>query len=275
MTFHLLHKDFLRFLHSLDHEEAWKSYRKYYFDPHRKFLLNYWRTFRWMDMDQLKERVYRIKRGDYSTLEDLLATTDLRSLGEEALVRCMGLLPAPQEPDVYFMVGFFSADGFVIEFRGKPVIGFGLERFKSFRPLPIIFAHEYCHYLRSLSHKDLFKADGRPERKTLGEVLLAEGLSGVFSQLVFPKRHLSEHLFLPPERLYWCQKSEVRLRELIKSELQSPRLVPALFGPDHHKVGIPPRAGYYLGYRLTKDRLFKYGRESLNNLIHTDSIEDL
>lgn len=275
MAFYPLYEDFLKFLRALGQGDAWESYRKYYFEPHREFLLGYWRTFPWMDLSQLRDRVRRIRRGDYSLLEELLASTDLEQLGREVLDRCMEVLPAPREPDVYFMVGFFSPEGFVMEFKGKPVIGFGLERFKSFRLLPIIFAHEYCHYLRRLLNRGLSKDETEGKDETLGEVLLAEGLSAIFSRLAFPEQDLNEHLFLSRARLNWCQQNEERLRELVEAELESSSLVTALFSSGCHQLGLPPRTGYYLGYRFVEDYLLKRSREDLKSIIQARSIVEL
>ena len=54
--------DFFRFLDALEYEPPWEAYWKHYYDPHQAFLNSYWRTFRWMDLGQVRSRVEQAKR---------------------------------------------------------------------------------------------------------------------------------------------------------------------------------------------------------------------
>ncbi len=263
-----VYEDFLKFLEELDKGGApWELYEQYYFRPHSDFLLCYWRNFTWMNLDQIEARVERIRRNDYSTLESLLHRESPEEIVGRALRRCENIFPAPEEPTIYLIVGFFSSEGFVIQSGGKPVIGIGLERFRDFRPLGLIFAHEYCHYLRSLSSQ----GPAPEEERTLGYVLLSEGLSSLFSQLVFPERPLYEHLLISRATLNWCLANEDYVRSLLSLELDSPRLIPVLFKTGSHELGIPPRVGTYFGYSLLKEYQERTGA-AISQLLELDRL---
>lgn len=270
--FHFIYKDFLKFLDALENESAWEAYEKYYYYPHQEFLDSYWRTFDWMDREQIRARVRKVKRGDYSTLISLLDGTDLEGMAGEILSKCMAVLKAPEEPHVYFMVGFFSADGFVLEHNGRPVIGFGLERYKSWRLLPILFAHEYAHFLRHLLRSDEpYMCD---ENRSVSRSLLSEGISMVFSQRVFPEYSLSEHLFLSNERLRWCQENEGYLRDLFGQALNG-KIGGTLLRNGDAKNGIPPRVGNYSGYSIVKRFMEKHGESGIRSLVRVRDFDEL
>jgi len=270
--FHSIYKDFLRFLDALETEEVWEAYEKYYYHPHRAFLESYWTTFRWMDVRQIRDRVRRVRRGDYSTLLALLTEADLESMAEEALALCMRTFRAPQMPDIYFMVGFFSADGFVLELKERPVIGFGLERFRSWRPLPVLFAHEYGHYLRHLWRSDEpYLFDGGT---VLPRLLLTEGLCTAFSEWVFPHYPLNEHLFYTEERLRWCDRNEQYLLDVLDAALRGEREC-TIFWSGDAALGLPPRVGAYLGYRFVKEYMAKHGDGAISALLELRDVTDM
>lgn len=238
-----------------------------YLNPHRDFLFSYWEHFTLLDLERIRDRVERIRRRDYANLESLLRAESPEEIVEDALHRCENVFRAPKEPPVYLIVGFFSSEGFVVRFKGNPVIGIGLERFRDFRPLGLIFAHEYCHYLRHLLGKD----PEPPERRTLGAMLFSEGLSSLFSEQVFPERPLNEHLCISRARLNWCLENEEFLKEVVKKEFRSQRLIPALFKLGSEKLGVPPRVGGYLGYRLLKTYEKRTGA-TISRLLNLDDL---
>ena len=265
-----IYRDFLEFLKKLGKEgDCWELYTKCYLNPHRDFLLAYWESFPLMGLDQVRQRVERIKRSDYANLESLLLREKPEAIVEGALRRCEAVFPAPEEPDTYLIVGFFSSEGFVIQYKGKPVIGIGLERFKDFRSLGLIFAHEYCHYLRSLTGK---RKDSL-EKRNLGETLLSEGLSVLFSQLVFPERALYEHLLISRARFNWCVANDERLKSSVRSELGSRKQVSVLFNAGSEELDIPPRVGNYIGYSLLKEHQRKTG-ETISQLLELERLPD-
>ena len=245
-----LYRDFFRFLEAIETgRDPWEIYRDVYLRPHTKFFRAYWAAFLpHIDVGTLQNRVRQTRRGHYAVLEHLLAGNDLELRVAGTIERCHDRLPLMSPPDVYLMVGFFSADGFLVALEGRPAIGIGLERYRDFRLLDIILAHEYCHCAR---HATLGRSRPEADRR-LDQKLLSEGLSVHFSRQVFPRRPLYDHLLMSRQRLNWCQENEKRLLDLIRKGLGGPRLIPVLFGTGSFTDGIPPRAGMYLGYRLVE-----------------------
>jgi hypothetical protein len=262
VAIHSIYKDFIRFLDRLnENEDQWKAYQKYYLEPYKDFLLNYWQHFQGIGIEEIKERVERIKGRHYSNLKSLVAQENLEKIIENALIRCKEIIAPPYEPDIYLIVGFFSPEGFVIEFKSKPIIGIGLERFKDFNLLDIAFAHEYAHWLASCLN------DYSNPKGTLGNKLLHEGLAFVFSKLAFPNKPLYKNLFLSRATLNWCIANEEYLLAIAKSKINSTVAASDLFKLDGQELGIPPRAGNYISYKLVGQYLSNQGREKLKQLL--------
>ncbi len=260
-----LYRDFFRFLRAIQTgRDRWQIYQELYIDPHRDFFKAYWTAFfPHIDAATFKDRVRRVRPGHYAALSDLIAHSDLSRTVADTLGLCQKRLPDIPRPDVYLMVGFFSADGFVVTLRGAPVIGIGLERYRDFHLLSIILAHEFCHYARHLTLG--LNRSGCSEH--LNRILFSEGLSVCFSRQVFPERPLYDHLLMSRQRLNWCQRNEQMLLALIRERPYSDQLIPVLFGASSFFNGIPPRAGMYLGYRLVEETLTKRGPEAFPELL--------
>lgn len=265
-----LYEDFFLFLESLNtRKDTWEAYEEIYLRPHRDLFGTYWKTFfPQMDVRTLQDRVRQVRPGHYATLEHLVQKRRPEAIVQEVLPRCLALLPRFPEPDVYLMVGFFSADGFIVEVAGWPAIGIGLERFKDFRLLDIIVAHEYCHYARRLT----LGTSPDPDQETLGHKLFSEGLSVVFCQRLFPRRKLEDHLLMSRRRLNWCQKNEASLASTARRELNTSRLVSMFFQRGKPGAGVPPRTGMYLGYRLVERALLERGEEAFEELLAASDI---
>lgn len=257
-----LYKDFLKFLERLDGEDPWALYQRLYLQPHERFMTAYLAHFPHLDKAELARRVAEIKPGDYGQMRALLLAQDPETLAGEALRRCRAVLPLEPEPAVYLFVGFFSPDGFTVDLEGQPAIGIGLERFKDFKDLSLLVAHEYCHCAQRVHLKDFISREERP----LLHSVVAEGFSVLFTEVVYPQIPLHRHLFLTPERLAWCRENEQTLLELAGADLATEKLVPVLFGQGDPQAGIPPRVGYYiarqmLGHCLSHHGLEEFARE--------------
>jgi hypothetical protein len=260
-----LYRDFFRFLEAIETgQDPWPVYQDLYVRPHGDFFKAYWTTFfPHIDVGTLQDRIRRIRRGHYAILEDLIMENELDRKVAVTIGLCRKLLPEIPPPDVYLLVGFFSADGFIVWLGERPVIGIGLERYRDVRLLDIILAHEYCHYARHLAlGTERLSPSDRLDRK-----LFSEGLSIHFSRQVFPRRPLCDHLLMSRRRLNWCQKNEEKLLALTRDRLHSDQLIPVLFGTGSVVDGIPPRAGMYLGYRLVEIVLGERGGPSFEKLL--------
>lgn len=238
-----IYQDFFRFLEKItDASKTWELYDKTYYRPNQDFLETYFARFPLIDAAALKQRVEAIKPSDYSHLQSLVSSSPPERIIKDAYKKCRTICPPTKEPTVYLFIGFFSPDAFVMDLMGHPVIGFGLERFKDFRLLKILFAHEYAHLLLTKSPK------GIPEENALEWLLVSEGLATFFSSQVFPERSLSDHLLFRRDTLNWCLAHEDLIREIFTSEQYSEEELLDIYHKGSYELGIPPRAAKYLGY---------------------------
>jgi hypothetical protein len=256
-----LYKDFFKFLDKTSpRSKKWKIYTTYYYEPHREFLQNYFSHFPFINFSSLRQRVETIKISDYSQLKNLIEVCSPEEIIQEAYQRCMKILSPRENPKVYLLIGFFSPDGFILNFKGKPVICFGLERFKDFRLLRILFAHEYAHFLLNLSKGEV------PERKKLDWLLISEGIATYLSYSAFPNLKLSDHFLFSRDRLNWCQENERYLREIYCSETFSKRELMDFYHKGNAELSIPPRAGKYLGFQAVKKYLAQRRKKNISPL---------
>jgi len=267
MKLYSLYKDFFRFLEKIPFgSKRWDIYLSHYYQIHQEFLENYFSHIQSIDFLSLKQRVEAIRASDYSWLKHLVSICPPEGIINEAYKRCIRIVPAKKEPEVYLFVGFFSPDGFVINFRAKPIIGFGLERFRDFRLLRILFAHEYAHFLLNLCGVEI---DGELGLKWR---LLSEGIATYFSFLVFHKNDLSEHFLLSRERFNWCQENESYLREIYFSGKFSVQRLMEIYVKGAPELDIPPRVGKYLGFQAVKKYLARDREGSIGSLLSDKKI---
>lgn len=256
-----MYRDFFTFLDKIiPRSGKWEIYFTHYFKPHQEFLENYFSHFPLIDVTNLRERVERIKASDYSPQRHLTSVCPPETIIKESYEKCRSILSSKEEPGVYLFVGFFSPDAFVMNFRGKPVICFGLERFRDFRLLRILLAHEYAHFLLNLSSGEI------PEDKKLKWLLISEGIGIYFSSLAFPECKISDHLLLRRDRLNWCQEHEGYLRDIHRSGRFSSEELIDFYGKGNQELDIPPRAGKYLGFQAVRRYLAQSDENNINSL---------
>ncbi len=252
-----LYLDFFEFLDRWRKEDPWLVYQQCYIRRHEKFFEAYWQTFNHFDSPQIAARVRKIREEDYGQLRSLVRSQDPAVLVEEALSRCRRTLCLNPEPVVYLFVGFFSAEGTTLEVEGRPSIALGLERFKDFQDIPLLVSHEYCHCAQHTLLGSFLSSRSR----SLHSFILTEGLSVLFSEVIYPEIPLHRHLFLTPERLRWCQENRDVLLELAGADLASEKLVPVFFGPGDVNAGLPPRTGYFIARQMLGVCLAHHGAE--------------
>lgn len=257
-----LYRDFFKFLEKItSHKEKWNIYFSCYYQPHEDFFENYFSGFPLINIENIKQRVEAIKTSDYSRLKNLISVCNPEEIIKEAYEKCVKVVLSKEEPEVYLLIGFFSPDGFVMSYRGKPVICFGLERFKDFSLLRILFAHEYAHFLLNLSRGVV------PEAKQLKWLLISEGLATHFSSLVFPDYKLSDHFFFRRDRLNWCQENESFLRGVYRSGKFSSKDLMEFYDKGNPDLNIPPRAAKYLGFKAVRRYLTQSKERNISLLL--------
>ena len=202
----------------------------------------------------------KAKASDYSWLGHLISTCPPEKIILEAYKRCRRIVSSKRQPNVSLFIGFFSPDAFVMDFQGKPVICFGLERFRDFRLLRILFAHEYSHYLLNWSRGEV------PRDEELKWLLITEGIGTCFSQSAFAEQKLSDHLLFRRDKLNWCQENESLLREIYCSGKHSARELMDFYTKGNPDLDLPPRAAKYLGYLAVKKHLAQKRNTSFKSL---------
>ena len=246
---HLLYRDFLRFLDALaaDPSDPWELYQSLYLNPNREVLEAWWEQCMGRPRSVWQDRVRSIHPQDYGGLRAIVQEGDLAAIAQDAMARCQRILPMSPEPEVYFLVGFFSPEGFAFQVNRRWAIGIGMERLQSQRLVPILLAHEYGHcYRRSLGHPT-----------DLGQRLVDEGFAVEISVRAYPERPRHEHLFMRPGQLAALRQYEVRLWTAIAPivPLRSEKLAAQVIYGRGEVQKWPSRAGVYLGWRIVQEFL--------------------
>lgn len=261
MKVHSLYKDFFRFLNSIiPQSDKWALYNAHYYQLHQDFLKTYFSHFPLIDFSNLRQRVEAIRPEDYSQQRSLISVCPPEPIIKEAYERCVRIIAPKEKPAVYLFIGFFSPDGFVMDFKGMPIICFGLERFKDFNLLKILFAHEYAHFLLNLSRGEV------PEDKKFKWLLLSEGMGTYFSRHAFPEYKLSDHFLFRRDRLNWCQENEPLLREIYCAGKHSSQQLIDFYKKGNAELDLPPNTGKYLGFLAIKKYLYKHKSKDLGSL---------
>jgi len=256
-----LYRDFFTFLDKISPRSGkWEIYLTHYFKPHQEFLENYFSHFPLIDVSNLRQRVERIKPSDYSLQKHLISVCPPEKIIDESYEKCRSIVSSKEQPEIYLFFGFFSPDAFVMNFRGKPVICFGLERFRDFRLLRILFAHEYAHFLLNLSSGEI------PKDKKLKWLLISEGIGTYFSSLAFPESKISDHLLIRRDRLNWCQEHEDYLKDIYCSGRFSSEELIDFYRKGNQELDIPPRAGKYLGFQAVRKYLAQSEKKNISSL---------
>jgi hypothetical protein len=249
MAAHLLYQDFLRFLDALAAGPAdpWKVYERIYLEPHRAPLEAWWEQCIGQPREVWQARVRSLRLQDYGLLQEVVREGDLTGIAREAMARCQSVAPLSPEPAIYYLVGFFSPDGFTFQVEGRWAIGVGLERLGSLRLLPILLAHEYGHcYRRTLG-----------QAKTVGERLVDEGFAVALSARSFPERPEHDHLLMRIGQVAALREYEDQLWGAVGLLLpsQDEGLAGRIIYGRGERRQWPSRAGMYLGWRMVQEFL--------------------
>jgi len=140
----------------------------------------------------------------------------------------------------------FTFRGKVATVNGKNVLAIGLERFGSVgTQFAITAAHELFHVF----HFQSFRAAGGLYRS-----LWAEGLATYASSVLVPGHSLARYLGFPAAKLRRCRKLLRKMAGELRRNLGSVdrRLRRAYLGAEPNRRGIPPEAGYFVGYLACK-----------------------
>lgn len=252
MRAHLVYEGFLRFLDALPaaNRDPWQLYQELYLAPNRPVLEAWWEQCIGRPRAVWRERVRRVRPEDYGQLREIAEGSALIAMARDIGARCLPVAPLPQPPEAYFLVGFFSPEGFAFQVEDRWSVGVGMERLRSPHLLPVLLAHEYGHcYRRALGHP-----------RSLGEHLVDEGFAVETAARALPERPLHDHLLMKrgePAILLRYQEHLWRAIEPILP-LHSPALVSQVVYGRGETGTWPVRAGAYLGWRMVREFLYDH-----------------
>ncbi|MFW6138718.1 MAG: DUF2268 domain-containing putative Zn-dependent protease [Spirochaetota bacterium] len=232
-------------------------FKTYYFEKHKDFLSEVFFKFQGFTLRNIIERVNMIRKQDYAELENALKIYDIEEHTTEIILLCKNLLGSHDICHVFLYIGFFSPDAFVIRYSNDYVICVGLERFRNFINYDVLLSHEFGHYIQN-------KRKG-PGNEGLICKLVREGISVYFSRLAFPGKKENEYLFLKRQNYNFLNLNYQHFLDRLKNHHTR---IEDLFRTES-KV-FPPRAGYFLGYRIVQEYVKKIGPEDINQLIEVD-----
>lgn len=209
----------------------------------------------------------------------------VQGAGVAALVRhgCerAAALTAPRElPEVTCFAGLFASNASQYLIDGRPVIGIGVEVWGGaieqvpcpWEDLPLLVAHEFGHVVRYAESDCHLARIARPDfhlPRALAEVpllefLVDEGLAQAVSRAAFPEASEEQVLMCPSDQLHWSRENFGRLWQEVSGQLDHP---PGFAGFKRYfsvgSDGLPPRTGYYIGFRLVRDFLDRNPRVQL------------
>lgn len=159
---------------------------------------------------------------------------------------------APTTP-VYFTVSLFNFDGGTREVGGKPALLFGIDGIARFHApdasLKVFFDHELFHQYRD----QIAPGPDSDDQGPLWEALWEEGLATYVSQQMNPGSSVADALMSPTLEGAAQPLLPALAQELLQNFASSDRQeYAAFFFGRNRRPDLPPRCGYYVGYRVAQ-----------------------
>src|ERR1700691_88650 len=152
---------------------------------------------------------------------------------------------------IYLMISLGHMDGAGRVVGASPALVLGVEmidRIETPAQMPVFFAHELFH---RYNYRVAGFSDDPGDRQPIWRTLWAEGLATYVSAELNPERPLSDAMIVPRNLAERAAPQIERLaRALRDNDAPNPNLYAEYFEMGSAKNGIPPRAGYYVGYRV-------------------------
>jgi uncharacterized protein YjaZ len=150
--------------------------------------------------------------------------------------------------------------------NGRPALVLGVDtiaQVETESDLPLFIAHELFHrYHLQVGGFSDDPGEGQPIWRTLW----AEGLATYASARLYPDHALADAWLFPRDLELRCRPLLPKLAsDLLRNATPDPALYRAYFAAGERVGDIPPRAGYYVGYRVAELAAREY---SLSALAH-------
>jgi hypothetical protein len=168
---------------------------------------------------------------------------------------------------IYLMISLGHMDGAGRVVGASPALVLGVEmidRIETPAQMPVFFAHELFH---RYNYRVAGFSDDPGDRQPIWRTLWAEGLATYVSAELNPERPLSDAMIVPRNLAERAAPQIERLaRALRDNDAPNPNLYAEYFEMGSAKNGIPPRAGYYVGYRVASLAAREYNLYRLAHL---------
>lgn len=175
---------------------------------------------------------------------------------------------------VVFMPNLFGFDAGTGEMKGKELVVFGLDTIAEMDgpqgDLSVLITHELFHLYHAWFHPE-WKGQTRGKDIPLYRLVWAEGLATYASQELNPKAKVAT-ILRSPTLAASCQERLKALARLLQQDLDSSEKQSFMewMSGQARSSDVPPRAGYYLGWRVAQEM----GRKrSLRELAHLSGAE--
>jgi uncharacterized protein YjaZ len=149
---------------------------------------------------------------------------------------------------------------------GRPALVLGvdvIDRIETPSQMPVFFAHELFHRYH---YRVAGFSDDASDRQPIWRTLWAEGLATYVSAVINPDHPLSDAMIFPPDLAERAAPQIETLAQALRDNNRpNPSLYAAYFEMGNTQDAIPPRAGYYVGYRVAARAAREY---SLHQLAH-------
>jgi hypothetical protein len=145
--------------------------------------------------------------------------------------------------DVQVLVGLFSSDGWVTNFRGRRTLVLAAEYLPDYDD--VFFAHECAHLVHHAAGFD---------GETVAAAVIAEGFAVGVSAALVPGHEETVYLWMRDGYDDWlgeCVEREDELRARLRGDLDSEDgdVYASWFLGRPNDSGLPPRCGYFVAHR--------------------------
>jgi Predicted Zn-dependent protease (DUF2268) len=270
------------------HRGTWDDLVHQYLLPNQAFLQSYtaFMSLGTMDWDQCLQEYWRQWWATLDAVQRLLTRMDgidVEALAQQGYGATARLLKPTQDIPVYLFVGLAMSDSFQVMVEGQPTVGLAMEAYGwqfgaayvGFEDVPHMLAHELCHAVRAQEADTavtrFYRTEGGDIARALDhiplyELVVDEGLSESTGRAVSPDLPLERILLYAPDDLRWCMEHEADLCDELARDWDRPvghERFRRYFTGGTRNGGLPPRTGYFLGYRLVQRYLGEHPTVSL------------
>jgi hypothetical protein len=216
-----------------------RLWHELYEQPNRDLFDLYYTN--WASPDGLDGALERLP-GEIQTIEARAADLPQRITAAARATADFLEQPLP-DLEVQLLVGLFSSDGWVTDFRGRRTLFMAVEYLPPYDA--VFLAHECAHLVHGAAG---FEGD------TVAAAVVAEGLAVAVSAELEPGHDEAVYLWMRDGREEWlagCVAREEELRARLRADLDSedPDVYARWFLGRPNESGLPARSGYFVARR--------------------------